>query len=606
MKKSILIYTVFLFSLLSPIYAQEADAHIDAFLAKIDGANIEELEKELDQGIKGLQSFMEFFKAPKNEPKSFKPEEEAFSDAFKIDTSTLKSATQQFNNIGFLQTYKEDKSYLKFKKISDDFWNKISLAEGMEDKFTPKRIHFKDGTSTTKGINDTKISFFWEEPWSNNTKVIDSIEIDYTITYTASYDSLSLNKNTKKLNYRDGKVKVKKLEKNHLYITVSDAYADGIYIRALNKDGKPLNNNSSSFSPTSDDKTGDGMVEMLNLLEKVHSKLKNDEFKDVAELKKYLKKNFSKLEVTKDKDGVRHLKFFFEGNIDTVLLYFKTEEKSITTPFTAINNNDFKNVLSMQTKEHIVFMDAFANEIFRINKRPLQRISERLFTENDKPFYLNITNKSLDSIEAIKVFESTNGLFFSQKKLEDGFLVFDENFKPLSEIEFSNVYNIDKEYTHALSIDKENYALDAKGNIKKIEGVSEIGAQAEGLLMAKLNGKFGFINASGKTIIPCIYNEVESFSEGLALVRIEKDKYGFIDKKGKIVIPLSFSRATSFNNGLALISNDHGYQLIDKKGNIVVNANSNGYAINGKGLERTYQLGDKEYDAFGKLISKEN
>lgn len=606
MKKRVLSLSVILFSILSPLKAQETTPQIDAFLQKIEGASLEELEKELDEGIDGLKAFMGFFTSPEEDIKTFTTEEERFSEPFNIDTSMVHIATNQYDHIGFVQTFKEQKSHLKFQNIVDDYWSSLSLPEGMEEWFTPKKIYFKDGTSSTEGISDNKISFFWEEEWLEELKVIDSIEIDYHINYTTAYDSLDLHKKTKKLHYKTGEVKVKKLEKNHLYITISDDYANGFYLRALNREGKPLSESSSSFSPTSDKASSDVMTEMISLLEDILGKLKKGKFKDTEAVKKYLVKKFSKIEEKKDTDGVRHLKFYFNGNIDSLMLYFETEESSQTVPFIAVNDDDFRKILLGRTKEHLIFMDELANELFRIDERPLERIGDRFFFENDTYFYLNTVTKSLDSMQAVQLFEATNGLVFIQKKEENGFMVHDAHLKQFSTIEFSNVRSIDEQYAHALDFKKEHYAVDAQGKIKKIEGVTEIGNLSEGLLIAKSNEQYGFINAAGEIAIPFAYREVELFKEGLALVANEEGRYGFIDKKGKIVLPMVYERAYSFENGIALVSAENGYQLINPSGTVVVNSEYKyGYAINGRGIQKTYQFGDKTYDAFGNFIPKE-
>ena len=59
--------------------------------------------------------------------------------------------------------------------------------------------------------------------------------------------------------------------------------------------------------------------------------------------------------------------------------------------------------------------------------------------------------------------------------------------------------------------------------------------------MAKVNiaDKFGFIDKTGKLVIPAQFDDAEPFSKGLAVVKI-KGKYGFIDKAGKLVIPAKF------------------------------------------------------------------
>jgi len=58
---------------------------------------------------------------------------------------------------------------------------------------------------------------------------------------------------------------------------------------------------------------------------------------------------------------------------------------------------------------------------------------------------------------------------------------------------------------------------------------------SEGLARIKYNGKWGFIDKSGKIVIPFIYNEAKDFSGGTALVRINNN-WKYIDKTGKGVI----------------------------------------------------------------------
>ena len=55
---------------------------------------------------------------------------------------------------------------------------------------------------------------------------------------------------------------------------------------------------------------------------------------------------------------------------------------------------------------------------------------------------------------------------------------------------------------------------------------------SEGFAEVKLNGKYGFIDKTGREVIPCKYEAAGEFSEGLAAVKLN-GKYGFIDKKGK-------------------------------------------------------------------------
>jgi hypothetical protein len=54
------------------------------------------------------------------------------------------------------------------------------------------------------------------------------------------------------------------------------------------------------------------------------------------------------------------------------------------------------------------------------------------------------------------------------------------------------------------------------------------------LARVKKDGKWGYIDKTGRTIIPIEYDYVESFnSEGLAKVK-KDEKYGFIDRTGVV------------------------------------------------------------------------
>ena len=58
----------------------------------------------------------------------------------------------------------------------------------------------------------------------------------------------------------------------------------------------------------------------------------------------------------------------------------------------------------------------------------------------------------------------------------------------------------------------------------------------EGLaLVQDANGKWGFIDKTGKVVIPCKWNEAWDFDEGKACVRDANGNYYHIDKTGKVV-----------------------------------------------------------------------
>lgn len=92
-------------------------------------------------------------------------------------------------------------------------------------------------------------------------------------------------------------------------------------------------------------------------------------------------------------------------------------------------------------------------------------------------------------------------------------------------------------------------------------------------------GKWGFINTKGKEVIPCKYDNVRDFSEGLAVVNIGGEfgtslvlggKYGYIDTTGKEVVPLRYDDANDFSEGLAPVVLNGKCGYINKKGKEVI------------------------------------
>ena len=109
---------------------------------------------------------------------------------------------------------------------------------------------------------------------------------------------------------------------------------------------------------------------------------------------------------------------------------------------------------------------------------------------------------------------------------------------------------------------KEEAERKAKEEAEKYDIVDDF---REGLALVRLNDKYGFVDKTGKEVIPLKYEYAYSFREGLALVKLN-DKYGFVDKTGKEVIPLKYEDANSFIEGLARVQLKGKYGFVDKTG----------------------------------------
>lgn len=106
-------------------------------------------------------------------------------------------------------------------------------------------------------------------------------------------------------------------------------------------------------------------------------------------------------------------------------------------------------------------------------------------------------------------------------------------------------------------------------------------AQEPDLFPIDKNGKSGYIDHTGKVVIPLRFDEARWFSEGLAPIRIGSD-WGYIDTNGKIIINPSFFSASGFSDGIAevgiywkgrrIVDSTVGYSgYINKNGQLITN-----------------------------------
>ena len=605
MKKNILSLLIVLFTNFFVVHAQQLNSQFEVFLAQLGDHSLEEIEEDLDKGIKELKSFEVFFETSRNEEKikDFSKEEERFSSHFNIDTTKAAKAVLQFKNIGFQQEFKNHKSLIKFTKLNSKYWSRLRMDEGMEEIFIPRTIYYKNGTAVSKNIADYKTSFFWGESWGN-VAIIDSIQLDYNLKFIAKYDSLLVNKNSKKVKYKDGFIKIERLEKNHVYITISDPYAKNVIVRGLNSDGKPLSSNSSSSSSRSAKDSKNNFKEMISLLEEVQMKLKANKFKDIKALKSHLLRKSENLKKLEDNDGVYHKKIFFNGNLSSIKLYMITDWKTKNISFTAKRAKPFGSVILMQTATENIFLNGNnAKEFFKTNYLPIKSLGARYYKKEQQYFHLNLKKKKLEELDVAEVFEASNGLAFIKKQTTDAFEMYNAEYKLISKLSFQKASDIDHRYVLGEDSNSVNYIINGQGKIKKLEGIRSLWELSEGRIKAlSTSGKYGFLDASGEVIIPFQYNNASSFSEGISTVSNEKLRYGYIDVNGNQIIPFKYEIARDFENGIALVAYNKNTYLINVKEEVIVRSKGIGYSVNGSGLNKTYTLGTKSYNALGELI----
>lgn len=140
-------------------------------------------------------------------------------------------------------------------------------------------------------------------------------------------------------------------------------------------------------------------------------------------------------------------------------------------------------------------------------------------------------------------------------------------------IQYDDVYSIITEAIPGSSYDEFIKAYDLKWNWSWDKGQ---------LMSVSKNGKWGYLNESGKEVVPVIYDDVREsivFKDRNLIGVGNDEKYGFVDWNGSVVIPLEYEYVSRFYNGafgtnvnsdMVPVVRNGKMGFIDEKGNTVI------------------------------------
>lgn len=175
------------------------------------------------------------------------------------------------------------------------------------------------------------------------------------------------------------------------------------------------------------------------------------------------------------------------------------------------------------------------------------------------------------------------------------------NSLPILDVIFDNIISLKEHYIHVEQAG-ERFYVDLKSGDKVKEPISSIPAipkkMTEGLVRTVKNGKYGFVDANGKMVIPAEYDYAKDFNNGVAIVKKDKETF-YINKANTFIIPATtsdYSAVYGFSEGFAVANNaQYKYGFIDKKGNVVIPFTYDDASEFKNGLARVEQNGK---DAF--------
>ncbi|MBN1525499.1 MAG: WG repeat-containing protein [Spirochaetales bacterium] len=172
-----------------------------------------------------------------------------------------------------------------------------------------------------------------------------------------------------------------------------------------------------------------------------------------------------------------------------------------------------------------------------------------------------------------------NGLAPVQKKGTWGFI--DKTGKVVVDFQFDRVSDFSEDMIWVRNDDMKVGYLNTRGEISVPFDYNFAVPFHNNSAFVKTGGSlttdsWGMIDKTGNWIVKFAYPDIYtsySFCEGLARVRHVKmspQKCGYIDKTGKVVIPVQYQDALAFSNGYAGVRMNNKWGLIDKSGTLRV------------------------------------
>lgn len=217
--------------------------------------------------------------------------------------------------------------------------------------------------------------------------------------------------------------------------------------------------------------------------------------------------------------------------------------------------------------------------------------------------YIDINGKAINDSTYKEGLICSDGLIgVSNDEKHWGYI--DKNGNTVIEFKYLEVSN----FNDGLAFVNDNgtpLIIDKIGNIK-LNGTDDYYIKSnftEGLagIQSKIsNGKFGFINESGRVVVECEYDYYDEFSEGLSAVRVDSNgKYGFIDGKGNNVIEYKYDSVSHFSEGLVSVKINGKVGYINKEGKVII---GNLSATNN--LDENNKKEDSAYNLNGTFMGK--
>ena len=144
-----------------------------------------------------------------------------------------------------------------------------------------------------------------------------------------------------------------------------------------------------------------------------------------------------------------------------------------------------------------------------------------------------------------------------------GALVLDEKWQDIADT--LNVF-VDKLNEAKLTDGLKHFTADDAREMSKLADLYAVDP-----LIVKENGKYGLKDIFDEIVLPCEWDHISEFHEGLAVIVDENKGCGYVNIRGEIVIPCIWDLALDFEGGNAVVSDkEHRFGIINRKGEVVI------------------------------------
>jgi WG containing repeat len=247
--------------------------------------------------------------------------------------------------------------------------------------------------------------------------------------------------------------------------------------------------------------------------------------------------------------------------------------------------------------------------------------------KNEQLFLYNYNGQKLFESAYTSIVPIDSNLFLLEQKSSLSFFLGKVNAPPI-ELKYQQVDIVGNSLTAKIN-DSAYILLDFSGKRMSNQTYTSIGNFENGFYMVKKNGKVGFLNSTGKELVPCKYDAATNFNNDVAKVIVldstieypfEDDstffrkiliyKYTFVNTQGKEILPYNYAYNYNFSESIIdsflILTSFNKVGLANSTGKILVPTNYGSILIN-ENKAGGFIAANKNkwylYTAGGKLIN---